>query len=350
MKGTVVALDQVGGRQAAAWVIDGQLEDLLWDPIANEGPAPGTICRAVVTRPLPGQGACIVKLPGQAAGYARGLKDVSGGDAVLVQVQGYPQAGKSTPVGTRLSIAGRFAVALPGKDGVFVSRRIEDADRALELKIAGEEVLSSSGIQCGLVMRSAGQSASLEDIAKEATRLVEECGAVLSQRSGREPAVVREADGSHRTALREWMDQGECLLDDSEGAFVRHDIPELFAPYRWDRAELPGGGTAMIEQTSAFVAVDVNTGADASSGAGTRANVELARCLPRHLRLRGIGGQVVIDFAPMPKRSRRHVENELAGVLSADRIPTTIVGWTGLGHLELHRRQERRPIGEIFAG
>jgi Rne/Rng family ribonuclease len=105
-------------------------------------------------------------------------------------------------------------------------------------------------------------------------------------------------------------------------------------------------GSMTIEPTRALVAVDVNTGADVSPAAGLKANLAAARELPRQLRLRGLGGQVVVDFAPLAIPDRPKVETALAAALRHDGIDTAIVGWTPLGHLELQRKRARRPLGD----
>ena len=105
----------------------------------------------------------------------------------------------------------------------------------------------------------------------------------------------------------------------------------------------------VIEPTRALVAVDVNTGRDTSPAAGLKANLATARGLPRQLRMRGLGGQIVIDFAPMPKKDRRTVESALRAAFRADPVETTLVGWTTLGHYELNRARVRVPLSEAVA-
>ena len=101
-----------------------------------------------------------------------------------------------------------------------------------------------------------------------------------------------------------------------------------------------------VEPTRALVAVDVNTGPDTSSAAGLKANIAAARALPRALRLRGLGGQIVVDFAPMPKKDRRTLDQVLTSAFRADSVETALVGWTTLGHVELSRKRERLPLTE----
>ena len=96
-----------------------------------------------------------------------------------------------------------------------------------------------------------------------------------------------------------------------------------------------------VEPTRALVAVDVNTGGNFSPAAGLKANLAAARELPRQLRLRGLGGQVVLDLAPMGKKDRRGFETALRAAFRADTVDTALVGWTPLGHYELQRKRDR---------
>ena len=105
-----------------------------------------------------------------------------------------------------------------------------------------------------------------------------------------------------------------------------------------------GQGSMAVEPTRALVAVDVNTGGDLSPAAALKANLAAAAELPRQLRLRGLGGQVAIDFAPLARADRPRVERALGAALRADGIDTTVAGWTPLGHLELQRKRARRPL------
>ncbi|HVH03818.1 MAG TPA: ribonuclease E/G, partial [Amaricoccus sp.] len=88
----------------------------------------------------------------------------------------------------------------------------------------------------------------------------------------------------------------------------------------------------------------VNTGRDASPAAALKANLAAAAELPRQLRLRGLGGQVTVDFAPLARADRPRIERALAAALRDDAIDTTVLGWTPGGHLELQRKRARRPL------
>ena len=115
------------------------------------------------------------------------------------------------------------------------------------------------------------------------------------------------------------------------------------------RVALPSGGWMAVEATRAMVTVDVNTAGEFSPGAAVTANVEAARELPRQLRLRGLGGQIAIDFAPLKKTDRRRIEDALKSAFRRDPVETTLAGWTPLGNFELQRKRERQPFPELLA-
>jgi ribonuclease G len=111
-----------------------------------------------------------------------------------------------------------------------------------------------------------------------------------------------------------------------------------------------GGASAFVEPTRALVAVDVNTGGDMSLAAGLKANIALARDLPRQLRLRGLGGQIVLDLAPMPKKERRGFETVLNREFRQDGAEVVLAGWTPLGHFEIQKKRDRRPLAQLWPG
>ena len=113
----------------------------------------------------------------------------------------------------------------------------------------------------------------------------------------------------------------------------------MAAPFGKDRAE--------IEALRALVAIDVNTGSDHSPAAGLKANIALARDLPRQLRLRGLGGQIVVDFAPMPKRDRGTVEQILRSAFKAEAAETVLIGWTAMGLYEISRKRDRVALARL---
>ncbi|MBB96353.1 MAG: ribonuclease G [Rhodobacteraceae bacterium] len=336
MKGRQILLDHLDGREAAALMVDGQLDDLL---VETDGPAPGTIYRAKADRPVKGQGGMFLSTPdGQV--FLRQVKGLSPGETILVQVTGYAEPGKAMPVTTRILFKSRYAIVTPGAPGLNVSRGIRDDDeRDRLLEIAHGEMGEA---EHGLILRTGAEGADADEVAEDIAAMAELAERVMSDRAG-EPEKLVEGDGPHLLAWRDWSEPAEVVT--AEGCFNSHGALDAIAEARGTRVALPGGASFFVEPTRALVAVDVNTGADTSLAAGLKANIACARALPRALRVRGLGGQIVLDLAPMPKKDRRTVESALRGAFRSCSVETILSGWTPLGHFELQRKRARAPIG-----
>ncbi|SFQ94637.1 ribonuclease E/G [Poseidonocella sedimentorum] len=338
MKGRVIALDHLDGVEAAALMVDGRLEDLL---VAGDRPAPGTIYRAIADRPVKGQGGMFFKTPDGSA-FLRQVRGLSPGQSMLVQVTGYAEAGKAIPVTSKLLFKSRYAIVTPDAPGLNISRRIRDEERRVALlEIAHEEM---DGRDYGLILRSSCAEASEDEIASDIRDMAGLAQQVLADAGGDGAVKLIEGDAPHLLAWREWTEP--ATIDADAGSFERSGALDEIELLGLASAPLPGGGQLFIEPTRALVAVDVNTGADASPAAGLKANLATAKELPRQLRLRGLGGQIVLDLAPMGKKDRRQMESALRGALKSDSVETIVVGWTPLGHLELQRKRERLPLSE----
>jgi len=347
VKGRVIALGQLEGRAAAALIEGGRLEDFLIDPPEGGPPRPGAIYRAICDRPMKGQGAMMLRL-GDGTGFLRAARGLRPGQPLLVQVTGHAEPGKAVPVTARILFKGRYAIVTPGAPGLNISRSIRGEEERLRLHDLAEEAMGQAGEGIGLILRSAAQGANSHDIARDIAARLQLAGAVLAEAGGAEPEFLLDGPDAHFLAWREWGEPD--LLADGPRAFEEHGVHEMLEAMCRPRVPLAGGAEAFIEPTRALVAIDVNTGGDTSPAAGLKANLALARELPRQLRCRGLGGQITIDFAPMPRKERRHLEQRLGAAFRADPVETALVGWTPLGHFELHRKRERLPLGEVAGG
>lgn len=342
MKGRTIALGDIAGRKVAALIVDGQLDDLLVEGPPDR-PAPGAILRAIAGRPLKGQGGMMLDLPGGLSAFLRQTKGIAPGQPLLVQVSGHAEPGKAVPVTTRLLLKSRFAILTPDAPGVNVSRAISDAERHARLIAIGASADLPEG--AGLILRSAAGSADDADVAADVAALADAGRAILGDRAGRRPEALLEGDDPHVIAWREWEADA---VDTAPGALDRHGVRDMIDALRSPVVSLPGGASMAVEPTRALVAVDVNTGADASPAAGLKASLAAARALPRALRCRGLGGQVTVDFAPVAKKDRRQVESALRSAFRADPVETSLAGWTPLGLFELQRKRERLPLAEAL--
>jgi ribonuclease G len=407
MSGTLV-LAAIGERaELAALVEDRRVTDWVFGPCP--GPAPEAVYKAKVERPVPGAGAVFVSLGqgkghgqgqarGPSQGYVRDARGLKPGAVLLVEATSIAEPDKAVPVSPRVLYRQRYSIHTPGAPGVNVARGIVDAEERARLQTIVEahigtldDWLARRGDERpdeaarirrvleahatgGTILRSAAAGEPGERIARDldlavAARLTAEerladrsvpLGLVSPGPLPREFALREWGERIGRIAIGPGLDalpaEEEARLSPLAGRIDR--MPDPFDQFGvWEQIErmrkpdvdLPSGGWMAVEPTRAMVTVDVNTGAEFSPGAAVTANVESARELPRQLRLRGLGGHVAIDFAPLKKAERRRVEDTLKSAFRRDPVETTLAGWTPLGHFELQRKRERRPIGALFA-
>ena len=339
MKGRLIALDHIGDREAAAMMVDGLVEDLFFD---TDQPAPGTIYRAIVERPMKGQGGMFLRTPDGSA-FVRQVKGLSPGQTLLVQVTGYAEPGKAIPVTHKVLFKSRYAIVTPDAPGINVSRRIKDEDAREELLAVAHEIMDSGDF--GLILRSSCEGADADEISDDIAAMSDLAAKVMADATGEAETLI-EGDGPHLLAWREWTDKAE--IDSADGSFDRHGILDVLDGLKARDVPLGGPASMAIEPTRALVAVDVNTGGDTSPAAGLKAYLAAVKDLPRQLRLRGLGGQIVIDPAPTAKKDRRQIESALRAALKRDSVETVFVGWTPLGHIELQRKRDRLSLSEVL--
>jgi len=390
MKGRVIVLEIPEDRPlAAALVVDGRLEDLILDPKKGDRrPMAGDICVVRVTRKLQKSGAFCEMVSGE--GYLRDASGVKEGEFILAQVQSLPEPGKAATLTTRVLYKGPRVILTPAAPGVNVSRKIGNVAERERLQATIEAIFDREempgGIRdradgMGAIIRTEARGADPAALAKEVSCLLGQHAAAMSCLNVHERVFASPRGIAEAVALRDWLfpvpdtiiasprtakrltrnqepgmhGLSEFYGDDRFIPLVQSDPSPFDAFGLWDEierlrsAEVPLGDASMvIEATRALVAVDVNTGADFSPAAGLKTNLAVARELPRQLRLRGLGGKVLVDFAPMPKAQRRGLEDALAKSFRPDPIETALVGWTTLGLFELQRKRERWPLADLL--
>lgn len=340
MKGTLAVFDRIGDRAAAARIVDGRLDDLLIDP-PEDRIRPGTIYRARAGRAMKGQGGMVLETPDGPL-FLRQSKGIGQGDTLLVQVSSYAEPGKASPCSPRLLFKSRFCLVTPGAEGRNISKAIRDEERRVELRELLEDADLPEG--AGLVLRTEAEQGDDAAIAEDIAALLDLARAILAEPASGAPEKLLEGPASEDLALRDWP--APDATETGEDAFARTGVDAMITALRSPRESLPCGASFYVEPTRALVSVDVNTGGDTSPAAGLKANIEALRALPRALRLRGLGGQVVVDLAPVSKRDRKQLESVVKSAFRTDPIETTLVGWTPLGHLEMIRKRERLPLTE----
>jgi Ribonuclease G/E len=270
---------------------------------------------------------------------------VAPGARVLVQVAAWAEPGKAPPVADRVRLKGRLAILTPGAAGLNLARSIAAGLARTTLDRAAAAAMAGAPDDLGLIVRSLAVDADPAALADEVAALRATWDRITSAAGAGPARQLLPAPGAADLARRDWpLRAGEPIEEHAEALAQAGD---------WEAAaELlrPGAGLAAgrlwIEPTRALVAVDVDSG-DGGTAAALQANLAAARELPRQLRLRGLGGQISVDFAPLSKVDRPRVEAALRAALRGDGVETTLAGWTPLGHLELLRKRARRPLAEL---
>jgi ribonuclease G len=300
---------------------------------------------------------------------------------VLVQVVKDPLKTKGARLSMQLSIAGRYLVYMPLGAGVGASRRLPDAERDRQRKLLGKLHKGDGGI----IVRTAAQGADKEDFERDLDYL-HKLTEVMQRRSGevKAPALVfqeadlsirvlrdvltKEFDGAaiddpkqfqrvtsffQRTAP-ELVDHVE-LYEGSESLLEREGAADAFDHVLSRRADLASGGYLMIDYAEALTVIDVNTGSFTGRGKGrledtiTKVNVEAAEEVVRQLRLRDIGGIIVIDFIDMARaRNRDEVLKTLRKALDADKTKSYVMEVSPLGLVEMTRQNVTDGVREIL--
>jgi ribonuclease G len=304
------------------------------------------------------------------------------GQDVVVQVVKDPLKSKGARLSMDLTIAGRYMVYAPYGEGVGVSRRLDEKERERLRKQAAKLDLKGAGA----IIRTAAQGAERADLERELLYLFK-LGEVLQKRVAETPApalVFQEADLSVRVVRDIYSAEFErAIVDDAKQhhrlvSFFSRTAPELVEHVElWEedvqlfeafgveqvlastlqrRVDLPSGGYLMIDYAEALTVIDVNSGSFIGRGKGarledtiTKTNLEAADEVVRQLRLRDIGGIIVIDFIDMARaRNRDAVLKTLRKALDEDRTKTFVVEISPLGLVEMTRQNVTDGVREIM--
>ena len=300
-------------------------------------------------------------------------KVLKAGQEVLVQVVKEPTGSKGAFLTTWLSLAGRFLVLTPGQDQIGVSRKVDDADERSRLREMMNGIAPGQGL--GVIVRtvSAGTTkTTLKNDLQYLKRVWRDIRKKATEVSA--PTLIYQEPGLSERAVRDYLteDVGEIWVDNDEVAQSVRDTVNLLFPRRkdlvrvhadmrtpmWERFNLrrqleqiysrevllPSGGRLVFDQTEALMAIDINSGKISGKGnfeaMAHKTNMEAAEAIARHLKLRDIGGQVVIDFIEM--RDKKHVlevEKTLRTAMKNDRARHDVSRMSSFGLLELVRQR-----------
>jgi ribonuclease E len=396
MKRMLINATQAEERRLA--IVDGQ--KLLDYEIEIEGreQRKGNIYKAVVTRVEPSLEACFVDygedrhgfLPfkeisrqyfasGVSPSQAKIQDAIKEGQELLVQVEKEERGNKGAALTSFVSLAGRYVVLMPNNPrGGGVSRRIEGDDRA-ELKEALDQLEYPNGMS--IIARTAGIGRNAAELQWDLNYLLKLWEAIdAASKASKGAFLIYQESSLVIRAIRDYFnsDIGDILIDTDDvyeqaQQFMAHVMPEhaarvkryrdnapLFSRFQIEHqiesayartVTLPSGGAIVIDHTEALVSVDVNSARAIKGGdieeTATRTNLEAADEVARQMRLRDLGGLIVIDFIDMEEsRNRREVENRLRDALRQDRARVQFGTISKFGLMEMSRQRLRPALSE----
>lgn len=399
-------LINVSPRETRVAIVEnGTPEELLVERLSRRGLV-GNIYMGTVARVLPGMQAAFIDMGLERAAFLHASDMVSLGEeqrqpedsepvegtalitdlvqdhqTIVVQVLKDPIGSKGARLTTRLSLPSRFLVFMPGVDHVGVSQKIEDPEERERLKSIMESLLTF--MPGGYIVRTAGEGASLEDLRAHQEYLARLWESVQRQvEKSKSGHIIHEDLPLYLRALRDYigLDTVRIRIDDQESylralSFVKEFIPRMEDKIEFYEAERPlfdlygieeeiqralhrkvplkSGGHLIIDQTEAMTTIDVNTGTFVGhrnlEETIFKTNLEAASAIARQLRLRNLGGIIIIDFIDMTDEMHKsQVLAALEKALSRDHTKNSISAVSGLGLVEMTRKRTRESLEHVL--
>ena len=366
--------------QKTAILEDDKLIELLIEDNKNSKKV-SNIYRGIVKKVIPGIQACFVDVGFEKLAYLQLDKDsnIKAGQDILVQVNKEAVGTKGAKLNTEISLAGRYLVYIPTNDRITISNKILDEKERFRLKKIAKSVSNDSE---GLIIRTEAVGCTKEELEQDIKALKEKYEEILKEyRLGIGPKLLyKELDFSSKYIKENVNDETEKIITNDIAKYeelkkilesikieykdklILEENKDIFDLYRVEnqidkalnkKVWLKSGGYLIIDKTEALTVIDVNTGKFTGNlkleETVYKTNIEAAIEVCRQLKLRDIGGIVIIDFIDMHKATyKKEVINILNEELKKDKRKTEVLGMTRLGLVELTRRRERDSIDKYY--
>ena len=400
-----IIVDISFGQTRAAILEDGELVEIYMEDLEVQSIV-GNIYKGLVKNVLPGMGAAFVDIGTEknAFLYVKDLiPDISGygednygyqgqiktckiedylrvGQEVLIQIVKDPIGSKGARATANISLPGRFAVLMPNTDYIGISRRIEDETERNRLRSLAEEIKPPN---MGIIVRTAGEGCSISELKSDVEFLISLWGNILKKETkATAPKLIhkdmslffrivrdiftKEIDkliinskeyyekaleiiSTTSPELKSRIDYFDKLYEIFDYYHIEEKIEKIISKKVW----LKSGGYIIIEQTEALTVIDVNTGRYVGSkdlpDTVLKTNIEAAKEIAKQLRLRDIGGIIIIDFIDMKDNNHENIVLEvLKNALKKDKNRSNVLGMTHLGLVEMTRKKVVPPKTNIL--
>ncbi|MEJ5257781.1 MAG: Rne/Rng family ribonuclease [Fervidobacterium sp.] len=379
----LLLLNKKNDTLQAALLENGRLTEIYF-PDEDESVA-GNIFVGKIEKFVPALEAAFVKLTNDENGFLRikdirdeylnffGLKKLQEGQKVLVQVKKESGTKKGPQVTTNIGLPGRYVVLMPFSHSVGISRKIHQEEDRVRLKKLGHEIRDK--FECGVILRTASSEVSEEYIWGEVEILYSTWLKIVDdfKRSKKVKLLYKDLD-TDSFVFREFLKAGveeviansaelrELVRSYSKNIRVKVVETDVFEEYGVNKElkrvlnrsiPLPSGGEIVVDKTEAMVVIDVNSGhytsTDDHEQLSEITNLEAVKEIARILRLRNLGGMIIVDFIDMKtEASKNKILQAMKAEVMKDRNRVEIYGFTQLGLLEMTRKRTTKSLDERF--
>ncbi|MBS22675.1 MAG: hypothetical protein CML72_02545 [Rhodobacterales bacterium] len=339
MSAEIVLAEPFFEGNALALIKNGRIEDFIADFRNTENQLVGAIVVGEVDRVSKELNSSFIKLPNEKKGFLKGNKHLKSGDRIVLQSTNFTPIDKAIVVTQNVSFKGKYVIITSKNKRISFSKNVKEKETKLELLSLLENFADSRIKDVGIIFRSICIKSSPEKILKDLKEQLRKYKDVFDNKNDSICQLVK-APNALQKAYIEWDKFDDPDIIKVKGCFDNFSVWEQILALRSEAVDLPSGGNLIIEKTQAFVAIDINTSKNSSLNSALNVNIEAVKEIPRQLRLRGLGGKVVIEFGPLSKKYRKKIEETLIlNSLSSDKL--RIAGWTNLGNLELEKPRDR---------
>ena len=340
----------INGPGYCAVTEDGKLVEFLQDDPEDQS---GTILLGRVDRLMPGMNCAFVDIGRKKNGFLP-MDEESGsfsdgkirsGESLLLQIKKEENGEKGVFLTRDITLPGSLVILMPKNRYIGVSNRIKDEETREKLRVEGSAAAAG---RFGLVMRNASADAKTEEIRKEAERLFGIWQQIVTDaKEGGKPGKMFRTDDRFTRLTEDYASGGYETV--TETCAPGPEISRQLREAAERSVQLPGGGNIVIDRCEAMTVIDVNTASFSGSGPKEQTvletNLEACEVIARQVRLRNLGGIILIDFIDMESETDRSlVCDRLETCFSYDRVKTVIHGWTRLGLMEMTRKRTGKEI------
>lgn len=376
-----IVIDTLTYSQKTAILEDNVLTELLIEDKA-ENKTVSNIYRGVVKKVMPGIEAAFVDIGSEKYGYLPLYKnkDIKSGQDILVQINKEEVGTKGAKLTTEISFAGRYIVYIPSNDRITISNKMTDEEERFRLKKIVRKIVGDNDY--GIIIRTEAVGATYEELKNDLDNLLVKHNKLLKEyKLGMGPKLLYKVldksmkyinDNVNDTfdkiivnnaqkyeeikILLKSIDKdlvSKLKLEDGEDVFDLYNVENQIKKALNKKIWLKSGGYLVLERTEALTVVDVNTGKFTGSieldETVYKTNIEACSEIARQLRLRDIGGIIIIDFIDMEKEEyKKDIIDKLNTELQREKRKTQVFGMTRLGLVEMVRKRDKEPIDEYY--